>query len=126
MGTFTDAQITAFEAIEAMEIKREGRERWNQWLADWKDENGQTPFGFYVDVYDVMSDYIISADQMGLDFSLTWELVDMALDALANGGDPYNIQMQIDEKHKVYVDEGHITIGKIVITGECRTASAKP
>jgi len=116
MGTFTDAQITAFEAIEAMEIKREGREQWDKWLADWSDEKGHTPFGFYVDVYDVMSDYIITADEMGLDFSLTWELVDMALDALANGEDPYNIQMQIDEKHKVLVEDGHITIGKIVLT----------
>jgi hypothetical protein len=117
MATFTDAWIAAYEAVEAKELKRQGNQLWNDWVAEWSDAAGQTPFGFYVDVYDVMSDYMIFAHTNGFDFSLTNDLLSEAISALAEGNDPYDIQMRIDEKTAVYVDEGHIVIGKLVITG---------
>lgn len=117
MSTFTNAYIEAYEAVEAHEVNHQGTERWNTWLAKYSDAAGKTPFGFKDDVYDVISDFMIFAEKNGFDFSITNELVGEAITALQQGKDPYNIQMSIDEQTKVYVEDGHIVIGHIVLEG---------
>jgi hypothetical protein len=105
--------------IEAVESIGTGNEKtlWTAWRNKYADNKGQTLFGYVDDVYDVISDYKIFAEKNKLDSMATELVLSEAIAALAEGQDPYDIQIRIDERTKVYVDDGHIVIGRLVLEG---------
>lgn len=118
MGAYKEAIYEGFEAVWNFEIEKLGSDQWNEWSKKWLDADGfMTPFGNIADIYDIFSDFSIAANSAGYDADASFSICLVALEMLASGKDPYEIQTRIDDLTEVYVKDGHIIVGSVTIKG---------
>lgn len=117
MGAVKTMYLEAIDAVRAIEVTGESRTLWDEWVAEYADQNYRTPIGQVDDVYDVISDFSIMAQRANYDASATMELIDLAMEKLVQGSDPYDIQAEIDSLVATKMAQGFTAIGRIVLEG---------
>lgn len=118
MSAYKEAIYEGFEAVWNFEIEKLGSDQWNAWRDKWLQTNGHTtPFGNIDDIYDIFSDFSLAANSAGYDADVSFKICVEALEMLASGKDPYEIQTRIDDLTEVYVKDGHIIVGSVTIKG---------